>query len=57
MEGKCTNQPYLVLMQASKSIQERIRIEIIKIKLALTEFSVFRGTLSKGKADDSADWT
>lgn len=49
MEGKCTNQPYLVLMQASKSIQERIRIEMIKNKISITEFSVLEVLYLKGK--------
>ena len=49
MEGKCTNQPYLVLMQTSKAIQERIRIEMIKNKISITEFSVLEVLYLKGK--------
>jgi MarR family transcriptional regulator, 2-MHQ and catechol-resistance regulon repressor len=49
VEGKCTNQPYLVLMQTSKSIQERIRIEMIKNKISITEFSVLEVLYLKGK--------
>src|SRR3954468_14255457 len=49
MEGKCTNQPYLVLMQTSKAIQERIRMEMINNKLNVTEFSVLEVLYLKGK--------
>jgi MarR family transcriptional regulator, 2-MHQ and catechol-resistance regulon repressor len=49
VEGKCTNQPYLVLMQTSKSLQERIRIEMIKNKISITEFSVLEVLYLKGK--------
>ena len=49
MEGKCTNQPYLVLMQTSKAIQERIRIEMIKNEISITEFSVLEVLYLKGK--------
>jgi len=40
MERKCTNLPYLVLMQTSKAVQERVRLELIKYNLSITEFSV-----------------
>ncbi|QNF29984.1 MarR family winged helix-turn-helix transcriptional regulator [Metabacillus elymi] len=49
MEGKCTNQPYLILMQTTKAIQERIRMEMIKNNLNLTEFSVLEVLYLKGK--------
>lgn len=49
MEKKCTNQPYLVLMQTSKAIQERIRDEMTKNKLSITEFSVLEVLYLKGK--------
>lgn len=40
MDEKYVNQPYLVLMETTKAIQERIRGEMIKHKLNVTEFSV-----------------
>lgn len=49
MEGKCTNQPYLVLMQTSKAIQERIRIEMINNNINITEFAVLEVLYLKGK--------
>jgi MarR family transcriptional regulator, 2-MHQ and catechol-resistance regulon repressor len=49
VEKKCTNQPYLVLMQTSKAIQERIRDEMTKNKLSITEFSVLEVLYLKGK--------
>ena len=49
MERKCTNQPFLVLMQTSKAIQERIRMEMMKNKLNITEFSVLEVLYQKGK--------
>ena len=49
MNGKCENQPYLVLMKTTKTIQERIRREMINNKLNITEFSVFRVLYLQGK--------
>ena len=49
MEGKCKNEPFLVLMQTSKAIQERMRVEISKNKLSITEFSVLEVLYHKGK--------
>ena len=49
MEGKCKSQPYLLLMQTSKSIQERIRLELSHSKLSVTEFSVLEVLYLKGK--------
>jgi MarR family transcriptional regulator, 2-MHQ and catechol-resistance regulon repressor len=49
MERKCTNQPFLVLMQTSKAIQDRIRMEMMKNKLNITEFSVLESLYHKGK--------
>jgi MarR family 2-MHQ and catechol resistance regulon transcriptional repressor len=49
METWCTNQPFLVLMQTSKAIQERIRDEMNKNKLSITEFSVLEVLYLKGK--------
>ena len=40
MNVKCTNSPFLLLMQTSKAIQDRIRDEMIKNNLSVTEFSV-----------------
>ena len=49
MERKCTNQPFLLLMQTSKAIQERIRDEMSKNKLSITEFSVLEVLFHQGK--------
>ena len=49
MEKQCTNQPFLVLMQTSKAIQERIREEMNKNKLGITEFSVLEVLYLKGR--------
>ncbi|PGY07377.1 MarR family winged helix-turn-helix transcriptional regulator [Bacillus sp. AFS031507] len=40
MNRECTNQPFLELMHTSKVIQERIRDEMSKNNLSITEFSV-----------------
>ncbi|MGG3466244.1 MarR family transcriptional regulator [Neobacillus pocheonensis] len=40
MKRECTNQPFLELMNTSKVIQERIRDEMAKNNLSITEFSV-----------------
>ncbi|QIZ09203.1 MarR family transcriptional regulator [Priestia megaterium] len=40
MKRECTNQPFLELMHTSKVIQERIRDEMAKNNLSITEFSV-----------------
>ncbi|WP_077212083.1 MarR family winged helix-turn-helix transcriptional regulator [Bacillus dakarensis] len=48
MQGKCSNQPYLLLMQTSKAIQERIKTELVPYKLNLTEFSVLEVLHLKG---------
>ncbi len=40
MERKCNNLPFLILMQTSKAIHERIKDEMVKNKLGITEFSV-----------------
>ncbi|MDM5328968.1 MarR family transcriptional regulator [Neobacillus sp. CF12] len=49
MERKCTNQPFLLLMQTSKAIQEKIRDEMSKNKLSITEFSVLEVLFYQGK--------
>ncbi|WP_312474959.1 MarR family transcriptional regulator [Neobacillus sp.] len=49
MEKKCTNLPFLVLMQTSKAIHERIKEEMTKNKLSITEFSVLEVLYQKGK--------
>lgn len=49
MEGKCTNQSFLALMQTSKAIQEKMKVEIAKNKLSITEFSVLEVLYLKGK--------
>lgn len=49
METKCRNVPYLVLMQTSKAVQERIRLEMSENTLTITEFSVLEVLFLKGK--------
>ena len=49
MERKCTNLPFLVLMQTSKAIHERIKEEMTKSSLSITEFSVLEVLYQKGK--------
>ncbi|WP_066068847.1 MarR family winged helix-turn-helix transcriptional regulator [Neobacillus soli] len=49
MERKCSNLPFLLLMQTSKAIHERIKEEMTKNKLTITEFSVLEVLYQKGK--------
>jgi MarR family 2-MHQ and catechol resistance regulon transcriptional repressor len=49
MEKICKTEPFKVLMQTSKNIQDRIRVEISKNNLNLTEFSVLETLYLKGK--------
>jgi MarR family transcriptional regulator, 2-MHQ and catechol-resistance regulon repressor len=49
MEKKCTNLPFLNLMQTSKAIYDRIKEEIAKYKVGITEFSVLEVLYQKGK--------
>lgn len=49
MNGKCENQPYLLLMKTTKAIQERIKREMITNKLNITEFSVLEVLYLQGK--------
>lgn len=49
MNRKCTNLPFLVLMQTSKSVQERMRLEMTKNNLSITEFSVLEVLYNIGK--------
>jgi MarR family 2-MHQ and catechol resistance regulon transcriptional repressor len=49
MERKCSNLPFLLLMQTSKAIHERIKEEMAKNKLGITEFSVLEVLYQKGK--------
>lgn len=48
MEEKCKNQPFLELMQTSKAVQERMRAEIAKHHLSITDFSVLEVLYFKG---------
>jgi MarR family transcriptional regulator, 2-MHQ and catechol-resistance regulon repressor len=41
--------PFLILMQSSKAIHDRIKEEIAKNKLGITEFSVLEVLYQKGK--------
>ncbi|MEH7118055.1 MarR family transcriptional regulator [Neobacillus vireti] len=49
MERKCKNLPFLQLMQTSKVIHDRIKEEMAKNKLGITEFSVLEVLYQKGK--------
>ncbi|MDQ1144076.1 MarR family 2-MHQ and catechol resistance regulon transcriptional repressor [Bacillus sp. SORGH_AS 510] len=49
MERKCTNVPFLTLMQTSKAIHEKIKAEMAQYKLTITEFSVLEVLYLKGK--------
>jgi MarR family transcriptional regulator, 2-MHQ and catechol-resistance regulon repressor len=49
MESKCTNKPFLILMQTSRAIQERIREDMAKNNLSITDFSVLEVLFHKGK--------
>ena len=49
MERKSTKQPFLLLMQTTKAIQEKIRDEMSKNKLSITEFSVLEVLFYLGK--------
>ncbi|MFF3023837.1 MarR family winged helix-turn-helix transcriptional regulator [Gottfriedia sp. NPDC057948] len=49
MEKKCKNLPFLLLMQTSKAIHDRIKDEMAKYKLSITEFSVLEVLYQKEK--------
>lgn len=49
MERKCTSKPFLLLMHTSKKIQEKIRDDISKSSLNITEFSVLEVLYHKGQ--------
>lgn len=49
MDRKCTNLPFLNIMQTSKVIHERIKEAMAKKQLSLTEFSVLESLYQKGK--------
>ena len=49
MEDKCKNETFLVLMETSKAIHEKIRIELNNYKLNITEFSVLEVLYRKEK--------
>lgn len=49
VETTCRNVPYLILMQTSKAVQERIRLEMSENNLTITEFSVLEVLFHKGK--------
>ncbi|MEK3856561.1 MarR family winged helix-turn-helix transcriptional regulator [Cytobacillus sp. FSL H8-0458] len=49
MENICTNQPFMILMQTSKAIQDQIREDMAKNNLTITEFSVLEVLFHKGK--------
>jgi len=49
MEGTYTNKSFLTLMQTSKVIQERIKLEMANNQLSVTEFSVLESLYHKGR--------
>jgi MarR family transcriptional regulator, 2-MHQ and catechol-resistance regulon repressor len=48
MERRFPNQPFIVLMKTAKGIQEKVREEMSKSKLNVTEFSVLEVLYQKG---------
>ncbi|WP_231505604.1 MarR family winged helix-turn-helix transcriptional regulator [Bacillus sp. EB01] len=48
MERRYPNQPFIVLMKTAKGIQEKVREEMLKSKLTVTEFSVLEVLYQKG---------
>ncbi|QKE72326.1 MarR family transcriptional regulator [Arthrobacter citreus] len=49
MEKKCQNQSFLLLMQSSKAIHDRIKKELAKNNISITEFSVLEVLYQRGK--------
>ena len=49
MERKCTNHPFLLLMQTARAFQEQIRDDTAQNNLSITEFSVLEVLFHKGK--------
>ncbi|UGB28813.1 MarR family winged helix-turn-helix transcriptional regulator [Metabacillus sp. B2-18] len=49
MERKCSNHPFLLLMQTARLFQEQIRDDISQKNLSITEFSVLEVLFHKGK--------
>ena len=49
MEKQCKTEPFKILMQTSKNIQDQIKLEISKSDLNITEFSVLETLYHKGQ--------
>ena len=49
MEKQCKTEPFKILMQTSKNIQDQIKVEISKSDLNITEFSVLETLYHKGQ--------
>ena len=49
MERQCKTEPFKILMQTAKNIQDQIKIEINKSDLNITEFSVLETLYHKGQ--------
>ena len=49
MEKQCKTEPFKILMQTSKNIQDQIKLEISKSNLNITEFSVLETLYHKGQ--------
>jgi MarR family transcriptional regulator, 2-MHQ and catechol-resistance regulon repressor len=49
MEKQCKTEPFKILMQTSKNIQDQIKVEINKSDLNITEFSVLETLYHKGQ--------
>ena len=47
MEKQCKTEPFKILMQTSKNIQDQIKVEISKSDLNITEFSVLEHCIIK----------
>ncbi|WP_428910488.1 MarR family winged helix-turn-helix transcriptional regulator [Niallia sp. Krafla_26] len=49
MERQCKSEPFKILMETSKQIQDQIKLEISKNDLNITEFSVLETLYHKGR--------
>lgn len=49
MGRQCPNHTFLMLMQTSRTIQDRIREDMVKNNLSITDFSVLEVLYHKGK--------
>ncbi len=48
MLTRCSNEPYLLLMEASRAVQDKVRADVAKWNLGITEFYVLEVLYLKG---------